>query len=100
MGTATTCGRAYTWRHDGPTVQAGDVMGELVGNLLDSLGIEHHPDAGDLVASAIVLLKVIDTDGDVTIRTLSSDGLSWVERIGMLRVAEQVELPRVYEDGA
>ena len=44
-----------------------------------------------------MLLKVIDPDGDVSLRTLSSDGLSWIERIGMLRSAEAVELPSVFE---
>jgi hypothetical protein len=73
-------------------------MAELVGNLLDSLGIEHHPEPGELVASAVVLLKVIDNDGEVSLRTLCSDGLSWIERIGMLRAAEHVELPGVFTE--
>lgn len=73
-------------------------MAELVGNLLDSLGIEHHPEPGELVASAVVLLKVIDAEGDVSLRTLCSDGLSWIERIGMLRAAEHVELPGVFTE--
>jgi len=72
-------------------------MAELVGNLLDGLGVEYHPEDGELVESALVLLKVIGPDGDVSLRTLSSDGLSWIERIGMLRSAEAVELPSVFE---
>ena len=71
-------------------------MAEPIGNLLDSLGVEVSLEEGDLAACAIVLLKVIDVDGSVRLQTCTSDGLSWIERLGMLRAAEHVELP-VYE---
>jgi len=67
-------------------------MAEPIGNLLDSLGIEHSPEEGELVAGAIVLLKVIDPEGRTALRLAWSDGLSWIERCGMFRVAEQQEL--------
>jgi hypothetical protein len=65
---------------------------EPLGDLLNSLGLEHEPLEGELIASAVVLLKVIGPDGDVTLRTIASDRLSWIERVGLLRVAEKVEL--------
>jgi hypothetical protein len=65
---------------------------EPLGDLLNSLGLEHEPADGELIASALVLLKVIGADGEVTLRTVTSDGLSWIERVGFLRVAEKVEL--------
>lgn len=68
-------------------------MPEPIGNLLDTLGVTWTPDPGDLPTSALVLLKVIDTDGDTILRTCSSDGLDWINRLGMLRAAEHVELP-------
>jgi len=68
-------------------------VSQPVGNLLDSLGVTWSPDHGDLPASAIVLLKVIDQDGDVTLRTAWSEGLSWIERLGMLHAAELTERP-------
>lgn len=70
---------------------------EPIGNLLDSLGVMHSPEEGDLVASAVVLLKVLAEDGDVSLRIVASDGLSWIERLGMLRAAEHVELPGLSE---
>ncbi|MFE7398838.1 hypothetical protein [Streptomyces sp. NPDC057557] len=43
------------------------------------------------MAGALVLLKVIDTDGDTRLSLAHSDGLGWIERAGMLRVAETIE---------
>ena len=71
---------------------------EPIGNLLDSLGVQHRPEPGELVASAVVLLKVIGPDNEVSLRTSASDGLSWIERVGMLRAAEQVELGSIAEE--
>lgn len=70
--------------------EAGDRV-RPIGDVLDSLGIEASLSEGELVAGAIVLLKVIDTDGDTRLSCSHSDGLGWIERCGMLRVAEQVE---------
>lgn len=68
-------------------------MSEPIGSLIDSLGITHTPREGELVSAAIVLLKVHEPDGRVALRTCNSDGLSWIELLGMLRAAEHVELP-------
>lgn len=62
-----------------------------IGDVLDGLGIEATLDNGDLPAAAIVLLKVIQPDGSSRLSMASSDGLDWIERVGMLRVAEQLE---------
>lgn len=43
------------------------------------------------MAGAIVLLKVIDAEGDTRLSMSNSDGLGWIERCGKLRVAEQIE---------
>lgn len=62
-----------------------------IGDVLDSLGVQATVDEGELVAGAIVLLKVIDSDGDTRLSLSHSDGLGWIERCGMLRVAERLE---------
>jgi hypothetical protein len=64
-----------------------------IGDVLDGLGIEATLDEtkGELAAGAIVLLKVIDADGDVRLSLAYSDGLSWIERTGMIHVAETME---------
>lgn len=62
-----------------------------IGDVIDGLGIEATVDDGELVAGALVLLKVIDSEGDTRLSLAHSDGLGWIERAGMLRVAETIE---------
>ena len=66
-------------------------MSEPIDNLLNALGVEYESDPGELVACAVVLLKVIDEDGDVGLKLRCSDGMSWVERLGMLSAAMHIE---------
>ena len=61
--------------------------------MLDALGVTHTPNDGEIVTDAVVALKVVDADGRVSLRLAWSDGMSWIERLGMLRAAERVELP-------
>lgn len=61
-----------------------------IGDVLDSLGIEATLDPGELVAGALVLLKVVQADGDTRL-SLAHQGVGWIERVGMLRVAETLE---------
>lgn len=62
-----------------------------IGDLLDSLGIEATLNADELAGGAVVILKVIQADGEVRLSMAYSDGLGWIERVGMLRVAESLE---------
>lgn len=66
-------------------------MSEPIGNLLNSLGIDLDLDDDELVAGAIVLLKTVDTDGEVGLRIRWSDGLGYLERIGMLHASRAIE---------
>ena len=44
-----------------------------------------------------MLLTVEEPDGHVSLRCAWSEGMTWIERIGLLRAAERAELPA---DGA
>ncbi len=66
---------------------------EPVGPLLDSLGVQREAGDGELVVGAVVLLKVLEADGTVSMRSAWSPGLSWMERVGMHTAAAQVDLP-------
>lgn len=68
-------------------------MSEPLGGLIDSLGVKHSPEEGEFVTDAIVILKTIDPKGRVGLRMAYSDGMSWLERIGMLRATEILERP-------
>ena len=54
---------------------------------------KHSPEEGEFVTDAIVILKTIDPEGRVGLRMEYSDGMSWLERIGMLRATEILERP-------
>ena len=71
-----------------------------VGKVLDGLGVTATMGEGDLVEGAVVLLKVIDGHGQVRMTSCWSDGMAWVERVGMLRIAEQMDLPTDRARGA
>lgn len=62
-----------------------------IGHVLDALGISARVEDGELVAGAVVLLKVLQENGDTRLSLTHSDGLGWIERAGMLRVAELIE---------
>ena len=64
-----------------------------LGRLVDSLGVEHRPEEGELVLGAVVLMKVMETDGTISMRSAWSPGLSWMERVGMHQAAAQTDLP-------
>jgi hypothetical protein len=61
-----------------------------IGDVLDSLGIEATLAPGELVAGAMVLLKIVETSGDTRL-SVAHQGIGWIERVGMLRVAETIE---------
>jgi hypothetical protein len=63
---------------------------QALGPILDGLGNTLELDDGDLVASAFVIAKVIDKDGDVSLAISSSEGLSWIDQNGLLTSAQQI----------
>ena len=72
-----------------------------IGQIIDNLGVDgYEPKDGELPAGAVVLLKVIDADGDVVFRCAWSDGMSWLERRGMIETARdaEVSVPPDYMD--
>lgn len=62
-----------------------------IGSIIDGLDIRASLAEGALVAGALVVLKVISPDGEVTV-AIVWEGINWMERVGMLRSAEQIEL--------
>lgn len=73
-------------------------MSEPLGPIIDGLGITHTPDDGELISDAIVILRTIDEDGRVGLRMAYPQSSSWVERIGMYRVALHSELVDLGQD--
>lgn len=66
-----------------------------LGQHLDALGIRAGLEDDDLLVGAVVLLKVIDSDGDVALFHRTTPGIGWIEKVGMLRAAEQLSMAAV-----
>ena len=62
-----------------------------VAPIIEGLGITHTPEPGELVETAIVLMKTIDADGVVGLRLVYPPSSSWLERVGMLHAATNIE---------
>lgn len=58
-----------------------------LGEIIDGLGTVVDLDGGDLCSAAVVVLKSVDMEGGTSLHLGWSDGLDWVDRLGMLRVA-------------
>lgn len=72
-------------------------MGTPLGDMIDAMGVTHEVGPDEQVCGVLVLLEVKEPDGHLSLRCSWSRGMSWVERIGLLRAAERAELPA---DGA
>lgn len=71
-------------------------LGQIVNNLgcsADSLA------EGVMPTDAVVLLKCVHPDGGVSLLLSHSDGMSWIERLGMLRAAERLENNEYWQQG-
>ena len=66
-------------------------------NSSTSSGVKQQIDPDEKVCGAVVLLTVEEPDGHLSLRCAWSEGMTWIERIGLLRAAERAELPA---DGA
>ena len=69
------------------------MQGQGLGQLIDSLGVTHEVRPDEHVSGVVVLLTVEEPNGHMSLRCAWSDGMTWVERLGLLRAAERAELP-------
>lgn len=68
-----------------------------IGDVLDSLGITADIEPDTLVSGAVVLLKTVLPNGHVRLSLCHSEGLSWIERAGMLHLADAMEAAAVVD---
>lgn len=60
------------------------------GPILDGLGVHLTLEDGGLVAAAMVLAKTVDSDGTVGLVIADSEGMSWLDRLGMVAAAKDI----------
>lgn len=73
--------------------------GRKLGEIIDGLGITSGtigPD--DIVSDAVVLLKIVDSEGGVRL-AMAYGNMSWIERQGMLHVADKLDLEAGWGEG-
>lgn len=58
---------------------------------IGDLGIQGDLEPGDLVKSAVVVANVVDQNGEERLEIDWTENQSFVERVGMLRLAEQMD---------
>lgn len=67
-------------------------MAHDLGTTVNNLGCSASDLADDvLITDAVVLCKCVHPNGSVSLFMAHSDGMSWIERLGMLRAAERIE---------
>lgn len=62
-----------------------------IGQLLDTLGVTADLDDGDMPVDALVLLKVVKADGEVSLVKGSSESLDWILSLGMLTAGIEID---------
>lgn len=68
-------------------------MEQTAGAILDGLGVKFNLDEGDLVANALVLAKVLCEDGSVSLVVGASEGITWLEQLGLVSAASDLIRP-------
>ncbi len=68
-----------------------------IGPVLDGLGVTIDLADGDLVEDAVVLAKVVDASGGVTLSISSSEAQSWLDQIGLVTAARDLLRHSAYE---
>jgi hypothetical protein len=72
-----------------------------LGDICDKLGVTARLADDDLVTDVYAIVKVLEPNGETRLTFCWSDGISWVERLGMVTVAQAIETPPPrHSDGA
>lgn len=68
-----------------------------IGPILDGLGVTIDLADGDLVSDAVVVAKVVDADGNVSVALSSSESASWLDQFGLVAAAYRVTIASQFE---
>lgn len=71
---------------------------QKIGDILDGLGVKLDLDEQDIVPSALVLCKVVKADGTVELGVAQSDGMCWIEGVGMITAGSDIVRQGYAED--
>lgn len=68
-----------------------------IGPVLDGLGVTHDLPTDAIVEHALVVAKILDTDGAVAVSLYHSDGMSWLDELALITAARDI-IDRPYEN--
>lgn len=71
---------------------------QLIGPILDGLGIPINLDDGELVETALVIAKIVDGDGEVLLGLYGPENLSWLDKLGLVEAAKNRITARPWTD--
>lgn len=60
------------------------------GPIVDGLGVTIDLADGDLVADALVIAKVVDENGNVSVSVSSNPSMSWLDELGLIVAASDL----------
>jgi hypothetical protein len=63
---------------------------QRIGSALDALGVSADLDDTDMVADALVILKVVQDDGSIALSIGATDSRDWISQSGLLHAALEV----------
>lgn len=61
-----------------------------IGPILDGLGVTIDLEDGDLIESAVVLLKTVDSSGAVGVEIANSAGMDWLAQLALITAAQRI----------
>lgn len=71
-----------------------------IGDRLNALGITASIAEDELLAGAVVILRVIPAEGGERVSISGSDGLGWIERTGLLHAAHTLDAKGIADSRA
>lgn len=60
-----------------------------IGETLDSLGITADLEEGDMIVTAVVLLRVVDKDGDAGFVMTRDEAATWMDEFLLIKLANR-----------
>lgn len=63
---------------------------QKVGDLLDTRGLTLELNNGDMLTDAVLIAKVITEDGGVRVALGNTEGISWLEQLGLVTAANGI----------
>lgn len=74
-------------------------MAVKAGPILDGLGVTLELGDGDLVTAAVVLLRVMEPNGKITLLIEDSENMCWLDQLALVAAADTIIRAGDHNDG-